>query len=69
MAAKLKSKTYLLNIFFGSLSHFLRSWLWSFQKVLIWQNYFFLNEKRYQKNAEVHAYIKFIENVLKNAPK
>ncbi len=33
MGAKLKSKTHLLSTFFDFLSHFLRLWLQSFQKV------------------------------------
>jgi hypothetical protein len=35
MGAKLKSKTHLLNKFFDLLSHFLRDWLQTFQKVII----------------------------------
>ena len=43
MGAKLKSKTHLQNMFFDFLSRFLRIWLQSLQKVLIWP------KKRYQK--------------------
>ncbi len=36
MVAKLKSKTHLLNTFFDFLSRFLRVWLQSLKKILIW---------------------------------
>jgi hypothetical protein len=36
MGAKLKSKTHLQNMFFDFLSRFLRVWLQSLKKVLIW---------------------------------
>ncbi len=36
MGAKLKSKTHLLNRFFDFLSRFLRVWLQSLKKILIW---------------------------------
>ncbi len=56
MSAKLKSKTYLLNMFFDFLSRFLRVWLQSFQKVLIWQKkqIFLINQKDIKK-AEFHS--------------
>ncbi len=42
MGAKLKSKTHLLNTFFDFLSRFLRVWLQSLKKLLIWpKNFFF----------------------------
>ena len=49
MGAKLKSKTHLLNTFFDFLSRFLRVWLQSLKKVLIWPYIFFFNQKRFQK--------------------
>ncbi len=41
MGAKLKSKTHLQNTFFDFLSRFLRVWLQSLKKVLIWPKHFF----------------------------
>ncbi len=50
MGAKLKSKTHLQNTFFYFLSRFLRVWLQSLKKVLIWpKNFFFLIEKGVKK--------------------
>ncbi len=44
MDVKLKSKTHLKNTFFDFLSRFLRIWLQSLQKVLIWPKNFFLKK-------------------------
>ncbi len=44
MGAKLKSKTHLLNTFFDFLSRFLRVWLQSLKKVLIWPKKFFFQK-------------------------
>ncbi len=41
MGAKLKSKTHLLITFFDFLSRFLRVWLQSLKKVLLWPKNFF----------------------------
>ncbi len=51
MGAKLKSKTHLLNTFFDFLSRFLRVWLQSLKKVLIWpkKNFFEKIEKGVKK--------------------
>jgi hypothetical protein len=51
MGAKLKSKTHLQNTFFDFLSRFLRVWLQSLKKVLIWpkKNFLAKNQKRFQK--------------------
>ena len=52
MGAKLKSKTHLQNTFFDFLSRFLRIWLQSLQKVLLWPpKFFFLNQQRCQKRG------------------
>jgi hypothetical protein len=45
MGAKLKSKTHLQNTFFDFLSRFLRVWLQSLKKVLIWPKKIFVFEK------------------------
>ncbi len=56
MGAKLKSKTHLQNTFFDFLNRFLRVWLQSLKKVLIWPNNFFMKKsKKVSKNAEFHA--------------
>ncbi len=71
MGAKLKSKTHLQNTFFDFLSRFLRVWLQSLKKVLIWPKNFFLlkKSKKVSKNAEFHADFESVEKVVKNAPK
>ncbi len=56
MGAKLKSKTHLQNTFFDFLSRFLRIWLQSLKKVLIWPKNFTLISNPLKK-------------LLKNAPK
>ncbi len=48
MGAKLKSKTHLQNTFLDFLSRFLRVWLQSLKKVLIWHK-FFLSKKGVKK--------------------
>jgi hypothetical protein len=67
MGAKYKSKTHLQNRFFDFLSRFLRVWLKSFQKVLIWLKTIFLIKKDI-KNAEFHADFESAEKVVKNSP-
>ncbi len=64
MGAKLKSKTHLQNTFFDFLSRFLRVWLQSLKKVLIWpkKNYFLKKIKKGVKNAEFHADFESVEN-------
>ncbi len=70
IGAKLKSKTHLQNTFFDFLSRFLRIWLQSLQKVLIWpKTIFFEKSKIISKNAEFHADFESVEKVVKNAPK
>ncbi len=63
MGAKLKSKTHLLNRFFDFWRCFLRVWLQSLKKVLIWQKKKKLNKKGI-KNAEFHADYKSVEKFL-----
>jgi hypothetical protein len=65
MGAKLKSKTHLQNTFFDFLSRFLRIWLQSFQKVLIYQKKCFFFIKKYISNAEFHADFESVEKVVK----
>ncbi len=65
MGAKLKSKTHLQNTFFDFLIPFLRIWLQSLKKVLIWPNIFFFKSKKVSKNADFES----VEKVVKNAPK
>ncbi len=71
MGAKLKSKTHLLNKFFDFFSRFLRIWLQSLQKVLIWPKkiVFWKKSEKISKNAEFHADFESVEKVVKNAPK
>jgi hypothetical protein len=71
MGAKLKSKTHLQNTFFWFLIRFLRVWLQSLKKVLIWPIiFFFFKSKKVSKNAEFHADFESVEKVKrKNAPK
>ncbi len=68
MGAKWKSKTHLINTLFDFLSRFLRVWLQSLKKVLIWPKKFFIS-KKVSKNAEFHADFEPVEKVIKNAPK
>jgi hypothetical protein len=69
MGAKLKSETHLLNTYFDFLSRFLRVWLQSLKKVLIWPKIFFFKIKKGSKNAEFHADIESVEKVLKKCTK
>ena len=67
MGAKLKSKTHLLNTFFDFLSRFLRVWLQSLKKVLIWplKKFFWTKIEKGVKNAEFHADFESVEKVVK----
>ncbi len=71
MGAKLKSKTHLQNKFFDFLSRFLRVWLQSLKKVLIWplKTFFFEKSKKVSKNAEFHADFEYVEKVVKKCTK
>ncbi len=69
MGAKLKSKTHLQNTFFDFFSCFLRVWLQSLKKVLIWPKNFFFISKKGAKNAEFHADFESIEKVVKKCTK
>ncbi len=71
MGAKLKSKTHLQNRFFDFLSRFLRVWLQSLKKVLIWpKNFFFIfKSKKASKNPEFHADFESVEKVVKKYTK
>jgi hypothetical protein len=69
MGAKLKSKTHLQNRFFDFLSRFLRVWLQSLKKVLIWPKTFFLKSKKVSKNAKFHADFESGEKVVKKCTK
>jgi hypothetical protein len=71
MGAKLKSKTQLPNAFFDFLSRFLRVWLQSLKKVLIWpKNFYFLKKsKKVSQNAEFHADFESVETVVKKCTK
>jgi len=68
MGAKYKSKTHLLNTVLDFLRSFLRVWLQSLKKLLIWPNCFFLIKKA-KKNAEFHADFKSVEKVFKQCTK
>ncbi len=67
MGANLKSKTHWLNTFFDFLSRFLRIWLQSLKKVLIWhkKKLFEKNKKKLSKNAEFHADFESVGKVVK----
>ncbi len=67
MDAKLKSKTHLQNTFFDFLSRFLRVWLQSLKKVLIWPKkiFFWQKSENVSKNAEFHADFESVEKVVK----
>ncbi len=69
MAAKLKSKTHLLNTLFDFLSRLLRVWLHSLKKVLIWPKFFYFFIKKVSKNAEFHADFESVEKVVKKCTK
>ncbi len=71
MGAKLKSKTHLLDTFFDFLSRFLRIWLQSLKKVLIWpkKKYFFEKSEKVSKNAEFHADFESVEKIAKKCTK
>ncbi len=71
MGAKLKSKTHLLNTFFDFLSRFLRIWLQSLKKVLIWhkKKFFLKNRKRCQKTQNFTLISNPLKKLWKNAPK
>ena len=72
MGEKLKYKTHLQNTFFDFLSRFLRVWLQSLKKVLIWpkKKLFLKKSKKVSKNAEFHAEISNpLKKLWKNAPK
>ncbi len=71
MVAKFKSKTHLLNTFLDFLSRFLRVWIQSFQKVLIWPQEFFLekNVKRYQKTQNFMLIFESVEKDVKKCTK
>ncbi len=71
MGAKLKSKTHLLNAFFDFLSRFLRVWLQSLKKVLLWhkKNFFWKKSKKISKNPEFQANFESVEKVVKKCTK
>jgi hypothetical protein len=71
MGAKLKSKTHLLNTFFDFLSRFLRIWLQSLKKVLIWPKKKKCLKKsiKVSKNAEFYADFESVEKVVKKCAK
>ncbi len=71
MGAKLKSKTHLQNTFFDFLSRFLRVWLQSLKKVLIWpkKKIFLKKSQKVLKNAEFHADFDSVEKVVKKCTK
>jgi hypothetical protein len=54
MGAKLKSKTHLLDTFFDFFSRFLRVWLQSLKKVLMWPKKIFVG-KKLKKVSKTHA--------------
>ncbi len=71
MGAKLKSKTHLQNTFFDFLSRFLRVWLQSSKKVLIWpKKIFFLKKsKKVSKTQNFTLISNPLKRLWKNAPK
>ncbi len=60
---------YKICFFFIFLRRFLRVWLQSFQKVLIWQKKFRKKSKKISKNAEFHADFERVEKVVKKCTK
>ncbi len=64
MGAKLKSKTHLQNTFLDFFSRFLRVWLQSLKKVLIWAKKIFFSQIKKQ-NAEFHADFESFGKVVK----
>ncbi len=66
MGAKLKSKTHLQNTFFYFFSRFLRVWLQSLKKVLIWpiKKILLKKSKKVSKNAEFHADFESVEKIV-----
>ncbi len=66
MGAKFRSKTHLLNTL-DFWRRFLRVWLQSLKKVLVWPKQIFFGKNR--KNAEFHADFKSAEKVLKKYTK
>ncbi len=71
MGAKLKSKTHLLDTFFDFLSRFLRVWLQSLKKVLIWpkKKLFLKKSKKVSKTQNFTLISNPLKKLLKNAPK
>ncbi len=69
MGAKINSKTHLLNKFLDFLISFLRVWLPSFQKVLIWPNKFLYIYKRYKKTQNFTLISNPLKKFEKNASK
>ncbi len=71
MGAKLKFKTHLLNTYFDFLSRFLRVWLQSLKKVLIWPKkiFFWKNWKSFQKTQNFTLISNTLKKLWKNAPK
>jgi hypothetical protein len=71
MGAKLKSKAHLQNRFFDFLNRFLRIWLQSLQKVLIWpqKNCLGKKSKKISKNAEFHADFESVEKSVRKCTK
>ncbi len=71
MGAKSKSKTHLQNMFFDFLSRFLRVWLQSLKKVLIWpkKKFFGKKSRKVSKNTEFYADFESVEKVVKKFTK
>ncbi len=65
MGANLKSKTHLQNKYFDFLSHFLRVWLQSLKKVLIWPK----KLNRCQKTQNFTLILNLLKKLWKNALK
>jgi hypothetical protein len=71
MGAKLKSKTHLPNTFYDFLSRFLRIWLQSLKKILIWpkKKFFLQKSKKVSKNAIFHVDLESVEKIVKKCTK
>ncbi len=71
MGAKLKSKTHLPDTFFDFLSRFLRVWLQSLKKVLIWpqKNFFLKKLKKVSKTQNFTLISNLLKKLWKNALK